>query len=150
MRESGYLKILICTHDFPPIGSPQSLRVENLARSLAAAGHQLHLLTRAAAVLHDDSVHWYAGQVTRTSAGWIERAISLVSAMLRRIRCSRTATGSSESVSTGGRAVAAVDGQGLNWKGRLVRHVYDLIDLVVFPDNRSCWVRSALAAPCSR
>lgn len=139
------MKILICAHDFPPIGSPQSLRVDNLARALVAAGHQVHLLTRAAAV-HDDSMAWYAGRITRTSAGRVDHAISLAAAIMRRTRLRHAKSASCEVAPAAISEIAAVDGQGLNWKGRLVRRVYGLLDLLVFPDHRSCWVRSAVAA----
>lgn len=140
------MKILICAHDFPPIGSPQSLRVASLARALSAAGHQVHVLTRVAAPAYNDSTQWYAGQISRASAGWVEQVMSLGSAFMRNAFARRPAMGTEATVSDADGSIAAVDGQCLNWKGRLVRRFYALLAFFVFPDHRSLWVRSAVVA----
>lgn len=138
------LRILVCAYDFPPIRSPQSLRVDCLIRELVAAGHQVVVLTRSAGAVscqHDELHH---PRVVRAGAGWFEALLcrgSLLIRALRRLGKVPEAT----PVELGDNYGSAPQGSRLNWKGRLVQRAYRVLDMLVFPDNRSLWVSPAIA-----
>ena len=139
------MRILICAHDYPPINSPQSLRVGCLARELLAAGHEVCVLTRVGAA---ESVAEGAAlpRVVRTSAGWFERAIALSSSLMRVLRFALR-SGKRHGAQGGAKGPmqqTPSTADGLNWRGRVVRRLRELVDGVVFPDSRSLWVKSAV------
>lgn len=146
--QSG-LRLLLIAYEFPPSPSPQSLRWAYLARELALAGHEIHVL----APEHPGSGHGLPELpptvvVHRTFAG---PGMGLLNVLARRGR-RRTATPAGGAVEAGAERAetTAYVPAALNWKG----HVHNalnrwkvsafhgmqrLLSRWFFPDGRAEW-----------
>jgi glycosyltransferase involved in cell wall biosynthesis len=126
------LHILICAHDFQPNGSPQSLRITALAAALVRRGHIVVVLTRTVAPGCADVRDIEGITVYRASPGTLEAMIDAIGSRRR------------ESGSGSGLAPApTAQPIGLNWKGRVIRRLRQLLDFCWFPDARTAWVSDA-------
>lgn len=133
------MRILLLAHAFPPLATPQALRWRYLARELAGRGHDMHVLAPALVVDAADSIDAPPGvTVHRCSAGGLTAQIH---EYRRRRRDARPPT-----------AVEPPPGDdddaanpGLNWKGRLHRHLDLGLGYFMYPDSTSQWLPPARA-----
>lgn len=134
--------ILVISHDFPPIRSPQALRALRFCEALTSAGAEVTVLTRTvpagAGYGTGNTLAIESLRIERCSPGPFE---SLVDATANR-RPPVATPGIAPSV----RAAAYPGPSRLNWKGRLIRGLRRLIDQIYFPDGRSAWCAPARAA----
>lgn len=134
--------ILVISHDFPPIRSPQALRALRFCEALTSAGAKVTVLTRtlpAGAGYSTESASAIESlRIERCSPGPFE---SLVDAIANR-RHPPAAPG----IAPSAKAPVYPGPSRLNWKGRLIRELRRLMDQVYFPDGRSAWCAPARAA----
>lgn len=127
------MRILVFSYEFLPSDTPQALRVSRLMRELVACGHEVDVIAAAgplSAVPYEmiDEV-----AVHRVNPGGVDGLV----AWLKR--------GRSAQVTDSGSAVAPGRVRnGLNWKGRCIHSLRELMDVFMFPDARSLWVKAAL------
>ncbi len=148
------MRLLLVAYEFPPSPSPQSLRWAYLARELARAGHEVHVLA--------PDLGWQTPGlpelppellVHRTVAGPISGAMALLA---RRQAAKAARRAGQASPSEAGQAAPAPTGNGaalqpvresrLNWKGRLVERLKGMAQRALFPDSRGEWRRPARRA----
>lgn len=134
--------VLVISHDFPPIRSPQALRSLRFCEALVSSGAEVTVLTRTvpAGTGYDaESASAIRSlRIERCSPGPFE---SLVDAIANR-RSPAATPGIAPSV----KAPVYPGPSRLNWKGRLIRGLRRLMNQVYFPDGRSAWCAPARAA----
>jgi glycosyltransferase involved in cell wall biosynthesis len=157
------MRFLLIAYDFPPIPSPQSLRWAYLARELAFAGHEVH-------VLAPDVDGYGSGGLPAMPAGVIVHRAwpgPVNGFITRRRRTKRQGEMEQASASSDGAAwmpatvhTVALNwkgrlrkriedtlspwfGSGLNWKGQVMEGVKAFMSLFLFPDMRAEWEPSA-------
>ncbi len=127
------LRYIVVAYHYPPDPAVGSLRARNVARALAAAGHEVHIVTAALPNVPADSLD---GDI---HVHRVELAASLRDLLARLKRL----------VSRGGPAAAAKDaGTGAGWKGPA--HVSTprrwIAALTWLPDDRQGFIRRAAKA----
>ena len=143
-------RVLLIAYEFPPSPSPQSLRWAYLARELALAGNQVHVL----APEHPGDgagmpVLPATVTVHRTFAGPV---MGILNSSIRRRRAREESSGSAGTSKNVGDGVPppAIAEQlnwkgrvwhvGLNWKGRIFEALKGLAAILLFPDSRTEWL----------
>lgn len=136
LAERGTLasrRVLVVAHDFPPLRSPQAIRAWHFVRTLSGEAGEVVVLCRrppagAPAPVLAANVRYLA-----TSPGPFESTVDALVAWRRRARGAP-----SDDVTPGALS--------LNWKGLALKRLRRMLDLMVFPDARRFWVRSAAEA----
>lgn len=128
------MRVLLISHDYPPIRTPQSVRALSFSAGLSALGFDVHVLTSGGTGASGGGV----GKVTvhRVSSGWLNRALSFLS--LRWRRAAGEGVGPEWASEWRGRAT-------LNWKGALVKRLRLCFGALSFPDATRPWVAHARA-----
>lgn len=121
--------VLVISHDFPPVRSPQSLRALAFVRRLARDAREVKVLTRFTLATLPNSLLPDNVQVIRASSGafedWLERR-------------------SSPRTPPSGEGISIVGPARLNWKGRTVARARRILDQCLFPDGRALWISPAI------
>lgn len=125
------MRILVFSFEFLPSDAPQALRVARLMRELVACGHDVDVIAAgpasAAAYEVIDGV-----KVHRVNPGGVDGLV----VWLKRARSGQGANGP---------MIAPVTMRsGLNWKGKCIQSIRKLMDVFLFPDARSLWVKAAI------
>lgn len=147
------MRLLLVAYDFPPVPSPQSLRWAYLARELALAGHDVHVLAP------DINGYGAAGLPELPAGVRVHRVYPgpLAGLVVRRQRARPVAGLAPADATQAGEAVAMPPEQlnwrgrlrrriedpfrsGLNWKGQLMEATKAVASLLLFPDVRSEWL----------
>lgn len=127
-------KVLVLTHGYPPVGTPQALRTAYQVRELARAGHQVRVLCAATRQSEGQLIpNQVDSGVRRVFPG---PATALVDT-LHRVRRT-TIHGRAGKKPTSAARVSARDG--LNWKGRLSKRIRGLADLALYPGSHAEWL----------
>jgi len=137
--------VLVVSHDFPPVRSPQAIRAMAFATRLAGEAARVVVLTRSAPSGLATPPLPANIDVVRASPGWLEDRIDRLSA--RRRHQAPPPVDAVDAPAAGSGAAPAV----LNWRGRAISRLRRLIDLACFPDGRALWAADArrkLAAIC--
>lgn len=141
-------RVLLVAYEFPPNPSPQSLRWAYLARELALAGHEVHVLAPEHPGTGDGLPQLPTSvRVHRTYAGPI---MGLLNARAKRRpvlqpRCSSDAIAPARSLAEETRS-DELNWKGrlwhtsLNWKGRVFLLVQTILAKILFPDLRAEWM----------
>lgn len=122
------MRLLLVAYEFPPGQSPRALRWGRLARELASAGHEVHVLApRLGDAAEDDPAVGGGVRVHRTYAGPLMGTLASLRARRRG--------------PAGARTVAAATGAAprLNYRGRVATALKQLAGLALFPDVRAEW-----------
>lgn len=120
--------VLVVSHDFPPVRSPQSLRSLAFVGRLAREADEVLVLTRSAPTALAEGLVPSNVRILRASAGLFEDWLD---------RRSKPHHGAPTP------GAGAVGPARLNWKGRTVRLARKLLDQCLFPDGRALWVAPA-------
>lgn len=146
------MRLLLIAYDFPPVPSPQSLRWAYLARELACAGHEIH-------VLAPDLVGPEASGLPELPAQIVIHRVfpgPLTGFVVSRQR-KRTKPVDDETAYLRGPSIAALNWKGrlrerieqcvhrrsphgLNWKGHVLEVSKSIQAWFLFPDARSEWL----------
>jgi len=128
------VRFLLVAYDFPPTPSPQALRWAYLSRELAAAGHEVQVLT--------PDVAGYGPGGLGNPPG-VERHPVFPGPFMGTL--SMRARRKAESAGRRGGATApssfphAGNAPRLNWKGRMMERVKAALSFFMFPDIRAEW-----------
>ena len=129
------MKVLVIAHDFPPVDSPQALRTAYQVRELKRLGFDVQVLCPAPATPDVAQIHGQADlTIHRTFPGPIAGLVAAVSR--RRIAPSLVPGHHPELV---GPAASQMP-SGLNWKGRLVKGLRQMLDHLLFPGSHAEWL----------
>jgi glycosyltransferase involved in cell wall biosynthesis len=158
------MRFLLIAYDFPPIPSPQSLRWAYLARELALAGHEVHVLAPDVdgygngglpAMPPGVMVHraWPGpvnGFITKRRRARRRGDMGQATASSGDVTAWTPATVNTVALNWKGRLRNRIEttlspwfGPGLNWKGRVIEGVKAFMSLFLFPDVRAEWEPSA-------
>jgi glycosyltransferase involved in cell wall biosynthesis len=137
------MRLLIVAYDFPPNPSPQSLRWAYLVRELAAAGHEIRVLTAGVPGYGPGGLP-EVGDAVKILKVWP----GPLSTLLRRRASVGPGTGSSAAPrsSQGFHRRGGNEPGTLNWKGRLAERLKSGLSLILFPDYRAVWLPLARRA----
>lgn len=124
-------RVLVVSHDFPPVRSPQAIRAWHFVHAIAREARDVVVLCRTAPAGQALPTLPRNVQLRPASPGLFETLIDGLVSWRHRGRASTAAAG--PAAATGPGPVA------LNWKGRVVKRARTLLDLVVYPDSRACW-----------
>lgn len=132
------MRILLLAYAFPPLATPQALRWHYLTRELAARGHDVHVLAPDLVVAASESIEVPPGvTVHRCSAGGLTAQIHHYRRRRQNASCAPEPAFDS---------MERTDVQpGLNWKGRLHRHIDIGLGYFMYPDATSQWLPPARA-----
>lgn len=129
------LRVVVVSHDFPPNPSPQSMRIGRLVDGLLADGCEVQVLTGSyrphwGPVLHEAATK-PGLTVIRGLPNGIDRTIDALRALRRRWLPMRS-----------GREASTSDGTlpQLNWKGRLVVQLKDVLSGLRYPGESRAWL----------
>jgi glycosyltransferase involved in cell wall biosynthesis len=141
-------RVLVVTHDFPPVRSPQALRALEFVRSLAAEAQHVDVVARSPPPVGERPLLPSNVIVHDCSPGWLEAGLD--AATRRRLGDPRVEA--SAATPSDPSALDASPGK-LNWKGRAAKRLRGLLDTLRFPDGRALWVphaRQRIIACCQR
>ncbi len=126
-------RVLVISHDFPPMRSPQALRAWQFVTGLAEFAAHIDVVCRQPP--NGEACPALPSNVTRHSAspGPIESVVDALVGFRRARRLNAVASNEVRRAGTGE----------LNWKGAAIRQLRQFINLAVFPDSRSLWVPAA-------
>lgn len=125
--------VLVVSHDFPPVRSPQAIRSWHFVNAIAREAAEVVVLCRTPPAGQRLPTVPANVRLHPASPGGFESLIDGLVSWRHRHR-----EGSAEAAAP--RDMGPIS---LNWKGRLVRSARRLLDLALYPDSRVCWSRHA-------
>ena len=124
--------MLVVSHDFPPVRSPQAIRAAAFVRQLARVAARVDVVSRSDIEVYDGPPQPPNVHLHPCSPGWFEATLDRRAAL----KAARQGAGGDEAAPLRGPTA-------LNWKGRLVTFLRRVADLLRFPDGRAAWVAPA-------
>mgnify|MGYP005750066055 CR=1 FL=1 len=123
--------MLVVSHDFPPVRSPQAIRAAAFVRQLALVAARVDVVSRSDNQVYDGPPQPPNVHLHPCSPGWFEATLDRRAALKAR-------------QGVAGNAAASLRGPTeLNWKGRLVTFLRRVANVLRFPDGRAAWVAPA-------
>lgn len=126
-------RVLVVSHDFPPVRSPQAIRSWHFVHAIAREAADVVVLCRTPPAGQPLPTVPANVRLHPASPGGFESLIDGLVSWRHRHRGQSAEAGAP-------RDVGPIS---LNWKGRLVRSARRLLDLALYPDSRVCWSRHA-------
>lgn len=123
--------MLVVSHDFPPVRSPQAIRAAAFVRQLARVAARVDVVSRSDNQVYDGPPQPPNVHLHPCSPGWFEATLDRRAALKAR-----------QGVA-GDEATPLRGPTGLNWKGRLVTLLRRVANVLRFPDGRAAWVAPA-------
>lgn len=132
--KAGELKdchVLVLSHDFPPVRSPQAIRAAAFVRQLARVAARVDVISRSDSQAYDCPTQPPNVHLHPCSPGWFEATLDRRAALK-----ARQGVAENDAASLRGPTE-------LNWKGRLVTLLRRMANVLRFPDGRAAWVAPA-------